>query len=217
VCAAMPAALALISGSGVVGAQVRQQGAVHIRPTSPITVRHRDNALATLRSRWPVRGPINSDFGARRSWWRHRVHTGIDIGAARGTSVRAPAPGTVAFAGWWSGYGRTIIIDHGNRVHTLYGHLSKLGVRRGQLIAQGTTIGSTGSTGHASGPHLHYEILVRGRPVNPRRYLTDTPGTRVASQRYEANGASARRRGHHANADGNDAIADSSELLRRRM
>lgn len=145
------------------------------------------------------------------------MHTGVDIGAARGTPVRVPAAGTVSFVGWRGGYGRTIIIDHGHQVHTLYGHLSQLGVRRGQLVAQGTTIGSTGSTGRASGPHLHYEILVRGRPVNPRSYSPDTRGMRVASQRYEANSASARRRGHHANADGNDAIADRSELLRRGM
>jgi len=129
--------------------------------------------LATLRSRWPVPGPINSDFGTRRSSsWRPRVHTGVDIGAAHGTLVRAPAKGRVAFAGWRSGYGRTVVIDHGHHVHTVYAHLSKLGVRRGQLIQPGSAIGSTGRTGYVTGPHLHYEIRVNGRPLNPRNYLT---------------------------------------------
>lgn len=156
-------------------------------PAATLTVRPRAervrvpavSTLATLRSHWPVRGRINSDFGTRRrSWWRHRVHTGIDIGAPPGTAVRAPASGTVAFAGWRSGYGRTIVIDHGHRVHTVYAHLSKLGVSRGQLIRPGSTIGSTGSTGYVTGPHLHYEVRVNGRPRNPRTYLTDTKSTR---------------------------------------
>ncbi|MGH7335169.1 MAG: murein hydrolase activator EnvC family protein [Candidatus Rokuibacteriota bacterium] len=106
------------------------------------------------------------------------MHTGIDIGAPRGTSVQVPAPGRVAFAGWRSGYGRTIVIDHGSHVHTLYAHLSTLRVRRGQRVEQGSPIGSTGSTGYVSGPHLHYEILVRGRPLNPRDYLGEVRRTR---------------------------------------
>ncbi len=70
------------------------------------------------------------------------------------------------------------MIDHGHRVHTVYAHLSKLGVSRGQLIRPGSTIGSTGSTGYVTGPHLHYEVRVNGRPRNPRTYLTDTKSTR---------------------------------------
>jgi len=191
-CAALPAALFLIAGSAAIAAQARQQQTVlgsrpgktvyrheptrRVRPNATVTVRHRaegvrhraGNTLAALRSRWPVPGPINSDFGARRASWRHRVHTGIDIGAARGTPVRSPAAGTVAFAGWRSGYGKTIIIDHGDQVHSLYGHLSKLSAKQGQTVQRGTPLGLTGSTGHASGPHLHYEIVVKGRPVNPR-------------------------------------------------
>lgn len=124
--------------------------------------------LAVLRSRWPVRGPINSDFGAGRSFWRTRSHHGIDIKARSGTAVHAPLGGTVAFAGWRSGYGRTIIVDHGGEFRTLYGHLSKVAVTRGQRIESGAAIGLTGATGNASGPHLHYELLVNGQPVNPR-------------------------------------------------
>ena len=125
--------------------------------------------LTALRLHWPVRGPINSGFETRRSSRaRDDVHTGVDIGARAGTPVRAPASGTVAFAGWQNGYGRTIILEHGHGVHSLYGHLSKFVAKRGQRVEQGATIGLTGNSGHSSGPHLHYEVRVNERPVNPR-------------------------------------------------
>ena len=127
----------------------------------------REETLAALRFRWPVYGPISSDFGAPRPS-RTGSHAGVDIGASRGTFVRAPAGGTVAFVGWRSGYGRTIVIDHGHQISTLYGHLAKPAVVRGQAVEEGAGIGLIGATGHASGPHLHYEVLVDGRPVNPR-------------------------------------------------
>jgi murein DD-endopeptidase MepM/ murein hydrolase activator NlpD len=114
-----------------------------------------------------VYGPISSDFGAPRTS-RTGFHAGVDIGAGRGTFIRAPAGGTVAFVGWRNGYGRTIVIDHGHRISTLYGHLAKTDVVRGQTVEEGAGIGLIGATGHASGPHLHYEVLVNGRPVNPR-------------------------------------------------
>jgi Peptidase family M23 len=127
----------------------------------------RGETLAALRLRWPVYGPISSDFGAPRAS-RTGFHSGIDIGASRGTFVRAPAGGTVAFVGWRRGYGRTIVIDHGHQISTLYGHLAKPEVVRGQTVEKGAAIGLIGATGHASGPHLHYEVLVNGRPINPR-------------------------------------------------
>ena len=127
----------------------------------------REETLAALRFRWPVYGPISSDFGVPRPS-RTGFHAGVDIGASRGTFVRAPAGGTVAFVGWRSGYGRTIVIDHGHQISTLYGHLAKPDVVRGQTVEEGAGIGLIGATGHASGPHLHYEVLVNGRPVNPR-------------------------------------------------
>ncbi len=138
-------------------------------PAQPTRPSGRSETLAALRSRWPVYGPINSDFGEPRS--PLRVHTGVDIGAREGTFVRAPAGGTVAFAGWRRGYGRTIIIDHGRQIRTLYGHLSRLDVQRGQTVQQGVAIGLAGATGHASRPHLHYEVIVDGRPVNPQLRL----------------------------------------------
>ena len=127
----------------------------------------REDALAALRFRWPVYGPISSEFGAPRAS-RTGFHAGVDIGASRGTFVRASAGGTVAFVGWRRGYGRTIVLDHGHQISTLYGHLAKSEVVRGQTVEEGAGIGLIGATGHASGPHLHYEVLVNGRPVNPR-------------------------------------------------
>ncbi len=141
--------------------------------------RHR--TVTALRARWPVRGPITSDFGPRRAF--ARFHSGIDIAAEPATPCRIAAAGTVVFAGWRNGYGKTIIVDHGDGIHTLYGHLSRLRVSRGQWVEEGAVLGSTGTTGHTSGPHLHYEILVNGRPVDPGPYLAAAPDVDRASAR----------------------------------
>lgn len=132
-------------------------------------------ALASLPSRWPVRGRVNSEFGPRQSPWTQasEFHAGIDIGAAPGTPVRAPAAGTVSYAGWSGDSGLTVVVDHGNDIRTVYGHLSKVLVKPGSTVERGAALGLTGNTGRSSGPHLHYEILVRGQPVNPRAYLWD--------------------------------------------
>ena len=132
-------------------------------------------ALAALPSRWPVRGAVNSEYGNRKSPWtdEREFHAGMDIGANRGTPVQAPAAGTVFFAGTAPEYGTTVIIDHGQDIKSLYGHLSQVSVKAGQKVERGTPIAYTGNTGRSSGPHLHYEILVKGRAVNPRAYLWD--------------------------------------------
>ncbi len=129
--------------------------------------------LAGLPSRWPVRGPVNSEFGTRISPWTgaREFHGGIDISAERGTPVKAPAPGEAVFVGRQSEYGLTVILDHGHDIRTLYGHLQKPLVVPGQKVERGQAIGLSGNTGNSSGPHLHYEIAVKGQPVNPRRYL----------------------------------------------
>jgi murein DD-endopeptidase MepM/ murein hydrolase activator NlpD len=132
--------------------------------------------LATLPSRWPVRGPVNSEFGRRSSPWQDdavEVHSGLDIGVVRGTPVIAPAPGMVIYAGQHAEYGVTLIIDHGNDIKTLYGHLTRVGVQSEQKVERGQVVAFTGNTGRSSGPHLHYEIQVKGSPVNPRSYLWD--------------------------------------------
>jgi murein DD-endopeptidase MepM/ murein hydrolase activator NlpD len=132
-------------------------------------------ALASLPSRWPVRGAVNSEFGNRQSPWSKasEFHGGLDISAGMNTPVHAPAAGTVFFAGSQPEYGTMIIVDHGQDIRSLYGHLSKLAVRNGDKVERGKVIGYTGNTGRSSGPHLHYEILVKGQPVNPRAYLWD--------------------------------------------
>ena len=132
-------------------------------------------ALATLPSRWPVRGSVNSEFGRRSSPWTQSVefHSGIDIKAQTGTPVHAPAAGTVVIAGPAHEYGTAVILDHGQNIKTLYGHLSKVSVRPGQKVERGTLLAYSGTTGRSSGPHLHYEIFVKGQPVNPRAYLWD--------------------------------------------
>jgi murein DD-endopeptidase MepM/ murein hydrolase activator NlpD len=141
--------------------------------------------LASLPSRWPVRGPVNSDFGQRRSPWApgSEFHSGIDVGAAIGTPVRAPAPGVVVFAGQHAEYGITVVLEHGNDTKSLYGHLSKVSVAMDQQVQRGDTIALTGNTGRSSGPHLHYEIQVKGQPVNPHSYIWEETGPVVAKAR----------------------------------
>ena len=131
--------------------------------------------LAGLPSRWPVRGPVNSEFGTRLSPWTKapEFHAGMDIRAERGMPVQAPAAGTVSLAAPHAEYGLMVMVDHGNEIRSVYGHLSKISVRAGQTVERGNQLGLTGNTGRSSGPHLHYEILVKGQPVNPRAYLWD--------------------------------------------
>jgi len=131
--------------------------------------------LASLPTRWPVRGSVNSEYGTRQSPWQEgrEFHSGIDIRAGSGTPVYAPAAGTVVHAGLAHDYGTAIVLDHGQDIRSLYGHLSKLNVQPGQRVVRGAVIGYTGNTGRSSGPHLHYEIMVKGQAVNPRAYLWD--------------------------------------------
>ncbi len=151
--------------------QVMQEGE-SLRALDRLISRAR-RALAALPSRWPVRGQVNSEYGNRLSPWEktQEFHGGIDIAAEPGTPVRAPASGTVVFAGRHGEYGLAVVLDHGQDIRTVYGHLSQIHVRTGQQVERGAEIALTGNTGRSSGPHLHYEILVKGRSVNPRGYL----------------------------------------------
>ncbi|MGQ0521340.1 MAG: murein hydrolase activator EnvC family protein [Actinomycetota bacterium] len=116
---------------------------------------------------WPLRGSVTSGFGQR--WGR--LHAGIDIGAGTGTPIRSAKAGEVIFAGSMSGYGNCVIIDHGGGLTTLYAHQSRLGTNDGASVGQGEVIGYVGSTGHSTGPHLHFETRVSGSPQNPMRFL----------------------------------------------
>ena len=122
----------------------------------------------------PVRtNAVSSSFGTR---WHpllggYRFHAGIDLAAAMGTAIFATSSGTVATAGWCGGYGICVTLDHGNGYFTLYGHLSRVDVAPGQRIGSGQELGLVGSTGNSTGPHLHYEVRINGRPVDPIAYL----------------------------------------------
>lgn len=130
-------------------------------------------ALAALPSRWPTRGAVNSEYGMRQSPWSQgtEFHSGIDIRAQHGTPVRAPAAGSVMVAGKYQEYGVTVILDHGQEIKSLYGHLSRVNVKPGERVERGAVVGWSGNTGRSTGAHLHYEILVKGHAVNPRAYL----------------------------------------------
>jgi murein DD-endopeptidase MepM/ murein hydrolase activator NlpD len=116
---------------------------------------------------WPVGGAVTSPFG----WRWGRMHEGIDIGVGFGTPIQAAGPGTVIYCGWEGGYGNLVVIDHGGGLATAYAHQSSIAVSCGQQVAQGQTIGYVGSTGHSTGPHLHFEVRINGSPVDPLGYL----------------------------------------------
>jgi murein DD-endopeptidase MepM/ murein hydrolase activator NlpD len=130
----------------------------------------------TTPSLWPVMGRLTSSFGERLDPFNGEgaFHAGLDIAAAYGTPVHAPADGVVAKAGPASGYGRELILDHGSGITTIYGHLSAFAVVAGQIVKQGQVIGYIGSAGRSTGPHLHYEVRVNNIPVNPHKYLHET-------------------------------------------
>ncbi len=129
--------------------------------------------LLPLRSPLAIHYRIDSPFGPRRDPFNHRAafHPGIDLGAPYRTPVYSTAPGVIIFTGWQEGYGRTVEIDHGHGIVTLYAHLHRILVARGQHVAAHVEIAQLGSTGRSTGPHLHYEIRLDGRPVNPEKFL----------------------------------------------
>ena len=135
-----------VVGSGVLAALRKPP------PTCPIALRP------------PLRSEYTDVFGPRGD----RFHTGVDYPAASGTPVSAAAPGRVTWAGdLGAGWGIVVTITHAKGVHTMYAHLSRVGVRVGQRVATGQTIGAVGATGHASGPHVHFEVRLRGAAVDP--------------------------------------------------
>jgi murein DD-endopeptidase MepM/ murein hydrolase activator NlpD len=117
---------------------------------------------------WPANGRVTSEFGSR--WGR--LHAGIDIAAPTGTPIWATKQGEVIFAGVQSGYGNVVILDHGEGLTTVYGHMSQIAVDDGQSVRQGQVIGAVGSTGHSTGPHVHFETRYAGSPRNPRGCLS---------------------------------------------
>ena len=122
---------------------------------------------------WPVNGVVTSPYGYRTHpiFGTTIYHSGIDIGVDYGTPVHAADGGVVVEAGWISGYGYAVIIDHGNGLSTLYGHNQELAVSEGQSVSQGQVIAYAGSTGNSTGPHVHFEVRANGDPVDPSAYL----------------------------------------------
>lgn len=118
-------------------------------------------------------GPISSAFGWRRDplTGQGRFHKGVDVKAAYGQAVPSVAGGTVVSAGSQGGYGLTVVVEHDSGIRTRYAHLSELAVRQGDVVARGQDLGRVGSTGRSTGPHLHFEVLEEGRPVNPATAL----------------------------------------------
>lgn len=138
----------------------------------------RTSSPANLPTMWAHLGKINNEFGFRRNPFGGRAyefHPGMDIDGERGDSIMAPANGTILSAGYKGGYGNMVEIDHGNGLVTRYGHMSKIEASAGEPIQRGQLIGYVGSTGRSTGPHLHYELRLNDKPINPRHFLPTEP------------------------------------------
>jgi len=128
----------------------------------------------------PVHGRLTSNFGSRFHpiLGYRRFHAGLDLAAAAGTPIVAAADGKVVSAGWAGGYGRAVAIVHASGIETKYGHMSRIAAYAGEVVRRGDVIGYVGSTGLSTGPHLHFEVLKNGRPVNPQsvKEIASGPG-----------------------------------------
>ncbi len=138
------------------------------------TLSGRNDLLEATPSILPTAGLLSSGFSSARMHPIHHKelpHEGIDLTAPTGTAILAAAKGVVTFSGWMSGYGNLIEIDHGHGFKTRYGHASALIVKRGEQVARGELIAQVGETGVATAPHLHYEVIVDGKPRNPLNFV----------------------------------------------
>lgn len=126
--------------------------------------------------RWPVQGPLISPFGIRFLGLKPDLHRGVDIRVPDGTEVLAMADGSVRFAGTMSGYGNVVWLDHSGEVISVYAHLSKILVNKGDVVEGRQVIALSGQSGNAAGPHLHFEVWSHGREVDPVAFLGGLPG-----------------------------------------
>ena len=142
------------------------------------------DAAPDLRFIWPADGPQTSGFGLRRFYngEERSRHLGIDIGAPEGAAVRAPADGVVADAGDYYFCGNTLTLDLGQGLYSVYCHLSKISVRRGEHVKQGQIVGRIGATGRTTGPNLHWTVSLNGTPVDPHAFI---PAAAIQSARAE--------------------------------
>lgn len=182
-----PVAATTVGAGGALPTDELLQWTATTLTTAIQTASAQDRKLSTLRSTldkkvhrlqhtpsiWPVDGWVSSTFGYRQHpiTGRRDHHDGIDIAAPQGTQVVATAAGTVVRAGWVQGYGYMVEIDHGYGLRTIYAHGQRVLVKRGQQVTKGEPVLLVGSTGVSTGPHLHYEVRLNGRPVSPWSYL----------------------------------------------
>lgn len=129
------------------------------------------NFPVTVKYKWPVSGRVTSEFGWRYIKGVREHHNGIDIGAVEGTPIKAVAAGKVTYSDWCGTYGKLVIITHSDGSKSYYAHCSSILVTNGQNVTAGQQIAKVGSTGRSTGPHLHFEIRINGKSVNPRNYL----------------------------------------------
>lgn len=129
--------------------------------------------IASVPTAWPTRGRVSSGIGMRKDPWTEKpvFHSGLDIPKPIGTPIHAPGDGVVVQAGSSNGNGKTVILNHGEGITTLYAHLSKIHVKEGQRVSKGELIADVGNTGKSTSPHLHYEVRVNDIPIDPRRNL----------------------------------------------
>ena len=129
--------------------------------------------LASTPSVWPARGWLSSGFGKRKSPFTGLMqkHAGLDIANRLGTPIIATADGIVVYVGRKQALGKVVIINHGYGIKTVYGHLSKALVKKGQKVKRGVKIAEMGNTGRSTGPHIHYDVVVNGVSVNPKTYI----------------------------------------------
>jgi murein DD-endopeptidase MepM/ murein hydrolase activator NlpD len=153
--------------------QLNELTAVSGTIESEMARRQAGQKAAAMRFEHPVSGPIVSGFGYRIHPIFHtrRLHSGVDFQEGTGVPIKAAGPGVVAIAAVRGGYGNAVVIDHGKQLSTLYGHQSRIAVTVGQKVVTGQVIGYVGSTGWATGPHLHFEVRVLGVPVDPTKYF----------------------------------------------
>ena len=160
-------------------AHLKQQGQQLVSSLRSTTkdLTHRQEILAAIPSRLPAKGWLSSEFGVRKSPFHdgESMHYGLDIAAEEGTPVYAPADGIVTYASNFGGYGKLVKIDHDFGISTRYAHNAQLLVKKGTHVRRGDAIAVIGSTGHTTGPHVHYEILIHGQPVDPARFILERP------------------------------------------
>ncbi len=148
--------------------------------------------FADAPSLWPITGRVSSSFGERQNPLipgQMEFHEGIDIAAPTGTRVHATADGVVETAGHETGYGRVLIINNGHGIQTLFAHLSGFAVTQGERVHIGQLVGYVGDTGWSTGPHVHYEVIIHGTPVNPHPFLHETEQQLAASESTAPPGA----------------------------